>query len=504
MPSHILRRLSCALFSIVLFCHGARADGSLTAEQAKREAGILVASLRALHPALDKYRDKAQVEAAFSHFEARAATARTPAEMYLAATELAAAVRCGHTWTNVLNQAGAIRRQLLDTPDKLPLTMTLVDGRWRVLASATPGAAAGDEVLTIDGRDSRTVVAAMLPYLRADGSSDGKRLRQLGHDRPDYSMMDIVWPLLSPPENGVYRLGVQRRDGARLVVAAPALTLAERAERLRAQGVKPVSEEWRMRFEKDYAVMTLPTFAFYRSKFDWQGFFAASFAELQRRRVPHLIIDIRDNEGGDGAIGLDLLSYLAKIPMTYRSDQSVTAYERVPYRLARHLDTWDFGFFDRTGMVEPITSGPQAGRLSYRPHAGKEHPVVPRPNRFGGKAWLLVGPENSSASFALAQLAQQSGAAVLVGQPTGGNLRGLNGGQLAWVTLPHSGVAVDVPLLASRYEADTPDRGVIPDLPVRRSFSLQAAGRDQELEAVLESALGARFPAQAEAEMPVH
>ncbi|MFN8095844.1 MAG: hypothetical protein U0599_27095 [Vicinamibacteria bacterium] len=33
-------------------------------------------------------------------------------------------------------------------------------------------------------------------------------------------------------------------------------------------------------------------------------------------------------------------------------------------------------------------------------------------------------------------------ASTLVGQPSGGNQRGLNGGELACTVLPHSGVAV--------------------------------------------------------------
>lgn len=75
--------------------------------------------------------------------------------------------------------------------------------------------------------------------------------------------------------------------------------------------------------------------------------------------------------------------------------------------------------------------------------------------------------------------------ATLVGQPTGGNLRGLNGGELTWVTLPNSRVAVDVPLLAGRYAADTPDRSVVPDVVVERRFSAQRAGVDEEMQAAI-------------------
>ncbi len=451
----------------------------LSAEQAARDARILVKAMSTLHPALDKYRSPDDVGKAFSRFEARAGAARSATDMYLAATELAASVRCGHTWTNVLNQQGAIKTQLLDSPNKLPFTMTLVENRFLVLASATPALAAGDEVLAIDGVPVAGIVERMLPYLRADGSSDGKRLRQLSHDRPDYSMVDILWPLLSPPVNGSYRITIAERGE----LGVPATTLAARAANLAQQGVQPVSEAWRFRIDGKRAVMTVPTFSVYRNNFDWRGFFASAFDELARTKIPTLVIDIRSNEGGDGAIGIELLSYVVREPMTFTSDQSVTMYERVPYSLARYLDTWDFGFFDRTGNVRKIVDGPQAGRYSFLPNAAKVRQIEPKPSAFRGKVYLLVGAENSSATFALADLAKRARVATLVGQPTGGNQRGLNGGQLTWVTLPNSGVAVDIPLLASTYLDSTPDASVQPDILVVRTLSARKAGRDQEMAA---------------------
>jgi C-terminal processing protease CtpA/Prc len=104
---------------------------------------------------------------------------------------------------------------------------------------------------------------------------------------------------------------------------------------------------------------------------------------------------------------------------------------------------------------------------------------------YRGKTYILIGAENSSATFQFAQLAKQSKAATLVGQTTGGNLRGLNGGQLAWIVLPNSGVAVDIPLLAATYTRTTPDAGIAPDIPVNPSFEARAAGRDQEMETVV-------------------
>ncbi|MCX7041501.1 MAG: S41 family peptidase [Gammaproteobacteria bacterium] len=464
--------------------HAHTVDGSLTEAQASQNARILQRALRDLHPALTKYRSQAQIDAAFGRFDARAKAARTATEMYLAATELAAAIRCGHTWTNVLNQDGASKQLLLESANKLPARITLVDGRWLVLSSADPAIAVGDEILSINGVAGKDIVARMLPYLRADGSSDGKRLRQLGHDRGDYSQMDIVWPLLSPPIDGRYSLALRSQAGPTRNASVKSITLAQRDSILAAQGFKAPGEDWTFRIEGNVGYLTLPTFAFFRSSFDWSSFLTKSFQQLDSARVPNLVIDLRANEGGDGSIGGEVLSHLITQSFDFTSSQSVTTYERVPYDLARYLDTWDFSFFDRTGRVEKITQGTAAGKYRDTARGDGRQTIVPVATPYRGRTFILVGPENSSASFQFALLAKQAGVATLVGQRTGGNQRGLNGGQLAWLTLPNSGVSVDIPLLAATYSQDTPDASVIPDVEVRPSIDALRAGRDMDMERV--------------------
>jgi C-terminal processing protease CtpA/Prc len=108
---------------------------------------------------------------------------------------------------------------------------------------------------------------------------------------------------------------------------------------------------------------------------------------------------------------------------------------------------------------------------------------VARPYR--GRTVVLVGPQNSSAGFLFARDVATSGAATLLGQATGGNLQGLNGGELCWLTLPHSGVAVDIPLLASFSPGNPPDAGVLPQHAVSPSFADAQAGIDTEWQAAL-------------------
>jgi C-terminal processing protease CtpA/Prc len=461
--------------------------GTLSAEGAAQDVRILKSSLIALHPALTKYRTQAEIDDAFARFEQRGKAAKTSSMMYLAATELAAAIRCGHTWTNVLNQSGGSKAALLDAANKLPFTMTLVEDRWLVLASAVASIKAGDEIVAVNGFKAHDMVKMMMPYLRADGNSDGKRLRQLGHDRNDFSQMDIVWPLLSPPQAGRYDLQIRRTVKGKdqfFTRQEKAITIAARDKILARQGLPALDETWRFKIEGQVAYLYLPTFSFWNSKFDWNQFIDQSFATLQEKHISYLVIDIRDNEGGDGAIGGKLLSHLVKQPFAFVSDQSITNYERVPYKLARYLDTWDYSFFDRTGKVEKITEGTAKGKYQVTSRAGLVQTIAPVAKPFQGKVFLLISAENSSATFQLAKLSQESGAAILVGQATGGNQRGLNGGELTWVNLPNSGVAVDIPLLATRYTETTPDASITPDIQIKRTFAARHAGRDVEIEAV--------------------
>lgn len=442
----------------------------LSAEDAQRDLRILQRAFTELHPGLYRYTTPAELDARFAAAQAEVGQGASRAQLYLLASRLSAAVRCGHTWTNPSNQSPAV--QALLARQTLPLVLRFVEGRLRVEASAAPGVPAGSEVLTIDGRTPADITALLMPYLRADGSSDGKRLAQLD-DNANGGAMQRLFPLLVPPSPAGWRL--QLADG-RTVNVAPT-TAAAREQALRAAGWAPADNTWQLRVDGPVAVLTLPTFAFWRGGFDGAAFLDRSFADLRSRGIRQLILDLRDNEGGDDSLGRQLLAHLLPAPYTQPGSQRVSAYERAPYVLARYLDTWDFGFFDRTGQVERM-----AGRGWRMPEAAPR--LIARVAQpFQGRVVALVGPQNSSAGYLLARDLKASGAALLMGEATGGNLRGLNGGQLAWLTLPASGVAVDIPLVANVVPGNPPDAGVQPDVIVAPRWADVAAGVDTVMEA---------------------
>lgn len=479
----LLARLRAALCLLLLA--GASASAAppapaaptLSPAQAARELRILERAFNDLHPGLLRYQTREGLAAEFAAARTELAAGASVADMYRVATRLSASLRCGHTWTSPVNQ-GPAARAMLEALPALPVRLRVLQGRWLVLASADPAVAVHDEILAIDGRPVADITQALMPYLRADGASDGKRLAQLSHDEQG-GALDRLLPLLFPPAAGRYRLRLRAPAGDQREVEVAGQGAVARDAALAARGVPDEDLGWRLAFEGRVAVMTLPTFAFWNQDFDGHAWLREAFAELARRRVHTLVLDLRQNEGGDSALGRALMAHLLQSPYASPAGDVSSAYERVPYDLARFLDTWDFRFFDRTGQVR--REDERRWTLLAPPPAPVITPATPG---FRGRVLALVGPRMSSAGFLLARDLQRSGRATLVGEPTGGNRRGLNGGQLAWLTLPHSGVAVDIPLLATVH-AGEPDAPIVPEVRVAPSVEDVIAGRDPAREAAL-------------------
>jgi hypothetical protein len=96
---------------------------------------------------------------------------------------------------------------------------------------------------------------------------------------------------------------------------------------------------------------------------------------------------------------------------------------------------------------------------------------------FLGKVFVIVDSSNSSATFQFARLLKEKRLGKLVGGPTGGNLRGINGGAFFFLRLPKSEIEMDLPLIGTFPESARPDAGLDPDIfvaPISRGLGRQA------------------------------
>jgi len=157
-------------------------------------------------------------------------------------------------------------------------------------------------------------------------------------------------------------------------------------------------------------------------------------------------------------------------------------YRRLDSALNGALDTWDDGFRD----WKEAAVGPRADGFYDLVRVGAETDILrPRGRRFGRRVAVLVDASCSSATFQFAHAVRATGLARLVGETTGGNRRGINGGAYFFVRLPETGLEVDLPIIGYFPEGREPDAGVEPHDRIETSAADIASGFDRPLRAAL-------------------
>lgn len=448
---------------------------------------LLELALEALHPGLDRYTDPATRAAWIEALRAMSSEDRTYGEAYRAISEYVAHLRCGHTIVNPWNQPDIVKAALYQTADKLPFTFRLVDRRMIVTQSVAddPRLAPGTEILSIAGEPVPALLTRLMAAVSADGSNDGKRLNELNlSGEGPYELFDILHPLYNPPTDGLYALEARAAGEADpFSTTVRPLTRADRRDLLAARyGPAPQSYDalWEFRLlDAQTAYLKLGTFVVWQMEMDWKAFLDDAFDTLRERRVENLIVDIRGNAGGADEVVEVLLRHASSRPITVQPQRRLVRYRAVPEAIRPHVSTWDDAVYDFGSKVEP------AGERLYRFKADTERATTYRPSRgaFQGRLALLVDAANSSATLGLAKLVRQNRLGTIVGQETGGNLRGINGGQMFFLSLPHSGIEVDIPIYGSYPLDPQPDSGLAPDVHVAITPENILLGQDPVLDA---------------------
>ncbi len=474
----MLRIGAAAAAGAALGAFGARAAPPKPSA-AREDVKILRRAFLAMHPGLYRYASPSEVAARFDALEDQVAASASRAEAFLVLSRFLATIRCGHTYANPYNQSDEVVAELFAGRTRLPFEFRWLDGRMIATRDLTAeGAVApGDEIETIDGLPARDLLAALLPYARADGGNDAKRralLEVRGVDR--YETFDIYQGLARPPRDGAFRLALRSIDGRRREVRAPAIDQAAReAARRDAKGE---GIPWTLEERADgIAILVTSNWAVYNSDWDWKGFLDASFERIRDARG--LIVDLRGNEGGLDC-GDEILARLVDAPIAKADYARRTRYRRAPKDLEPYLDTWDKSFLD--WGAEATERGD--GSYDLAPAGGAE-PIAPKGPRFRGKVAVLIDSSNSSATFQFASLARANRLGTLVGEPTGGNRRGINGGAFFFLRLPHTGLEADLPLIGTFPREAQPDEGLRPDVAAAPTAEDIAAGRDPAMEAAL-------------------
>ncbi len=455
---------------------------------------VLRRALESLHPGLYRYATPPQLDRRIAALEAHLRTGATLVEAYLAIAEFTGALGCGHTFPNPANQSRTVSAAVFQSTPRVPFYFRWLDGRIVVTedVSAEHVFPPGTEIVAINDVPTTTILERLLPYTRTDGGNHAKRVANLAvHATERFEAFDIYFPLVFRPPPGDWTFRARSPGGVRRTVRAAPVDLAQRMvvyDSLRRVARDTTSPPWTLTIDDGIATLRMPSWVTFNDSWDWKGFVRRAFEEIDARRARTLVIDIRGNEGGT-SVGDEILTHLIDREIVPNQFRRYTRYRAIPSDLRPYLDTWDRSFDDWGAAAHPSAAPAGAGttgfyRLTRYDSDTAGGTIEPASPRFRGRVFVLVGADNSSATFEFALAVRQNKLGTLVGQPTGGNQRGINGGAFYFLRLPHSGIEVDLPLIGYFAQTLLPDAGLDPDVLVRVSAADIAARRDPEVEAV--------------------
>ncbi len=472
---------------------------TIPAADLQQDLVILRQAYETLHPGLYRYNTKPEMDAKFAALGKQFQKDLTLREAYLALSVFAAQVKCGHTYANFFNQTKAVKTAVLQGQNRVPfyfrwLYRTMVVTRDFTVDRQVPR---GTEILSINGVKTPQILARLMTIARADGSNDAKRIASLEVFGDSlYETFDVYFPLFFPQKS--MRLAMTVRlpgENQPRNITVEALTYEQRIAPIQAResarkGGSDAQFYWK-KLADGSAVLTMPTWALYDSKWDWKAWLNARLDELADSKAPALIIDLRGNEGGND-IGNEILKRLVKEDLKLSQDRRLVRYRETPAALNTYLDTWDPSFKKwgdaAVDLEKPWPTAPGAvpyfllKRYDDSPGGDVIHPEG---NPFPGKVFVLIDANNSSATFQFERIVQRYKLGTLVGQPTGGNQRGINGGAFFFLRLPKSGLEIDLPLIGSFPTEPQPDAGLTPDVAVVPTVQDVVDGNDVEMAKVV-------------------
>jgi C-terminal processing protease CtpA/Prc len=200
-----------------------------------------------------------------------------------------------------------------------------------------------------------------------------------------------------------------------------------------------------------------------------------AFGKIKEAKAQTLIIDLRDNPGGDNSFSDPMVAWFASRPFRFSDNFSI----KVSQEIRQQFEKQTAGSKDGDGIIAQMhraMKGKREGTV-VRFELPK---VVPRPDRFEGRVFLLVNRHSYSNAASLAGMVQDYGFAKVIGEETADLPTSY--ASSAQFTLPASGIAVTYPKgYFVRPNGDKKLKGVVPDFPI--PSAVFAEGHDAVLRA---------------------
>ena len=450
--------------------------------QLEADFNLLTNSLKEAHTGLYWYSSEKQFDSIVSSQRSLLKDSLNGLEFYNIVAPIVAFTKEDHC---DISLSGEITEALSQKGLYLPLTVVNLKNRAFLLNNPIAETnIKGFELLAINRIEIRDIYSRIFNSFAADGFITSSKYRYLDFNGFSREYAKVIG---QQEENliTVFNLETGKKEHYNLKsvkkeVLSATYKKVKKENKIRTEIEKPAQLEFA---DNNTAILTFRTFAdSYYEEFEmnFKQFTEASFTTIASARSKSLIIDIRDNGGGNEGNEDYVFSYLTNKP--YKKYKYVQA-SGLTFSFLNYTDY--SAYKDRMALEKELKEENQ--KLPDSKYYRKPTIYIPEPlkkNPFKGSVYVLTSGWTYSGGAEFSTLMKEHTSAVFIGEETGGGYYGNTSGTSLALTLPNTKLAVEIPILkfALDVKKGKMGRGVIPDHEVQPSFNEFVNGYDTEME----------------------
>ena len=433
----------------------------------KTDFNIFRKTVEEAHPGIYWYTSKKDMDAYFDSVYASIDKPVNDIDFYKLMMNVVANLRCVHTSVSLSQER---ERAAASHLKLLPFDVIIVNDKAYISETFDSSLPTQFEIQTINDSPVAEIVEKMLRIIPTDGYNTTNKYQLLNR-----GMFRRAYALLMPTSETFIIDGMDTsRHFRRVKVKAIAPDFSRRP----ASTENPMS--WLLQDHNSTGILNLRSFQMNTGEFARR--IDSFFTEVHNRKINRLILDLRNNGGGNNVNVSELYSYFADSPFYHLRKTELS-------RQSLSYPNYIINISEYDNLRARLASDSSYEIIQYPGRTLREPASA---NHFDGRLIVLVNGATISAGSEFAALVRGNKRGTVIGEETGGCYYGSTGGSYLNLVLPNSRLRARIPTIRiftavpEDFKKQPQGRGVLPDHPVSYSISDLLTGRDRVMEMALD------------------